>query len=587
MQSKLLLLPVMAGLVVSLSSCFDDNYDLSDIDTTTRISVTDLVVPVNIDEVTLSDIIVPDEGSKIQAVTINGQDFYALSEKGSFSSKPIEIKKVTAPAPKINSTKSTLSRIDFFGAPGMMRAPLGAVTYHLEGISTSFDYNGTNIDKSIVDIYSAKVEPILFKVEYKVTGLESLIDRMYFTDFSLYAPLGLTATPSIGDYDPASGIWNIGSADIVDGTISITIETIGVDFRQAGCYITPEHTFSYAGQFNVIGGDLTIVPKIINGIPAELPDKIEVVSNYTCSDLVVNEFSGRINYQLSGMNINPVYLTNLPDFLGGNETNIDLANPQIYLQVNNPVAGDNLDCSTGLTLSAIRQGEPTVDFTPDVNTITVRHDLGVAGPYNFALSPDQSKLSVPDAFSSPEFIQFSSLGQLLAGEGLPDRIGITLNDPQIPEQDVFDFALGRSLEGVKGQYELLAPLALNAGSQIVYSDRVDGWSSDDLDAVVVEALTISANITNNTPLSAYLTVYPLDKNGNRMSGVEIQSTQIPANTEGMPFEIRLTGEVRLLDGVELEARVVADESTNPLSPSQTIKLDHIRARVSGYYEKEL
>ena len=42
---------------LSLTSCIDDSYDLSDIDTTVKVQVNDLTVPVNIDAITMKSIL--------------------------------------------------------------------------------------------------------------------------------------------------------------------------------------------------------------------------------------------------------------------------------------------------------------------------------------------------------------------------------------------------------------------------------------------------------------------------------------------------------------------------------------------------
>ena len=48
----------------------------------------------------------------------------------------------------------------------------------------------------------------------------------------------------------------------------------------------------------------------------------------------------------------------------------------------------------------------------------------------------------------------------------------------------------------------------------------------------------------------------------------------------------MTGTVTGLDGVEIEARVEGSADDSALTPSQRLILKNIRARVSGYYEKE-
>lgn len=76
-------------MLLLLTSCIDDNYDLSDVDTTSRINVNDLVLPVNIDPIRLGDVIEIDDESRIQVVNLNGKEFYALVQNGSFVSDPI------------------------------------------------------------------------------------------------------------------------------------------------------------------------------------------------------------------------------------------------------------------------------------------------------------------------------------------------------------------------------------------------------------------------------------------------------------------------------------------------------------------
>ena len=83
------------------SSCVDDNYDLSDIDTTVRVNVNDLTVPVKLDEILLSSII--EEGDRIKVV--NGE--YAVTEDGEFESKEVEIpNRNSASAPQTYHRKS-------------------------------------------------------------------------------------------------------------------------------------------------------------------------------------------------------------------------------------------------------------------------------------------------------------------------------------------------------------------------------------------------------------------------------------------------------------------------------------------------
>ena len=66
-------------LALSLITCVDSRYDLSDIDSTSAIKVKDLVFPISIDAITLESIVDIDDHNQIKV--INGE--YAFMDEGS------------------------------------------------------------------------------------------------------------------------------------------------------------------------------------------------------------------------------------------------------------------------------------------------------------------------------------------------------------------------------------------------------------------------------------------------------------------------------------------------------------------------
>lgn len=583
---------VLALLAVVSTSCIDDNYDLSDIDTTTRVQVNDLTLPVNIDAITLSDIITIDENSKIKPVTIGGKEFYALSETGDFESDAIYIEKVTAAAPSLNPTQERLDRVvSRISAAGSAPSASG-YTYAIVSMGNDFEYVAHDIDPSIEALYSARVEPLRFGIHLEALNMSSVVDHMYFTDLVISMPKGLDGSTSIGEYDPATGLWTIDSYDVRGSETDAMLTATAIDFEANGCEIV-NHELSFDSKFRIESGFITLEPKYVDGVPSQLPTSFDFRVSYTLNDLTVNNLDGRINYKLAGMDIAPVDLSDIPEFLSGEETNIDLANPQIYLQVNNPVAGNSLDCSTGITLTANRNNAAPQSFSPDNGAFLIGHNHGVAGPYNFVMAPSNDGLTTPPDYEADlQFIRFTNLSALIASpagstvKGLPTSIGIRLDDPQIPTQNVAKFDLGRYIDGVKGKYELMAPLALREGSLVVYTKCEDGWNDEDIDAITITRLTVASTVTNDCPVAVVLSAYPIDVNGNRIAGVEVKSNTVAANATDVPLEIEMKGTITHLDGVEYEARLMAGASGEVLAPSQTIVLKNIRATVSGYYEKE-
>ncbi len=83
------------------------------------------------------------------------------------------------------------------------------------------------------------------------------------------------------------------------------------------------------------------------------------------------------------------------------------------------------------------------------------------------------------------------------------------------------------------------------------------------------------------------TGYPVDKEGKQISNVKIEGATIPANASNHPLSIRISGEIRDLDGISFEASVKAGASESALKPDMHIILNHIRPQVSGFYEDEL
>ncbi|MDE6309953.1 MAG: hypothetical protein K2L81_07160, partial [Muribaculaceae bacterium] len=236
-------------------------------------------------------------------------------------------------------------------------------------------------------------------------------------------------------------------------------------------------------------------------------------------------------------------------------------------------------------------GVPTFNPLSDIN---VGYDYGVDGPYNFVLAPENgSALNIPADFAQNlSFIGFPSLSDLLAPPagakelGLPSQINIKVVNPMVPKQTVNDFKLGVNLPGAEGKYELIAPLALNDGSTIVYTDTEDGWNDEDVDALTITSLSATVDVTNSLQFDGELTAYPIDVDGNRIPGVTVSSSKISANSTDEPVTITMTGTVKHLDGVTFVARLNS-AGRDPLTPSESIVLKNIRVKVSGYYEKEL
>lgn len=568
-----------------LTGCIDKDYDLSDIDTTTEIKVKDLVLPINMDPLQLSDVISIKDDSQLQEITLNGKTFYAVNQEGSFSSDPVAIASFTAdPLPLRNSQLSFVNPLGGGVAPG------GEVVFGIRNaVNNTLSYNASGIDPSILSITNIQTENFTIELVFELGN--TFAGTVAFKNLKLELPKGLSiADSSVGaDYDPASGIYMIPSLPLTDGKASVSITISGIDLQTNGIDIDSEsHTFDFNSAINIDDAQLSIVMPQGTTLPAG----VDMAVKYNLSALTVKSISGLIKYELegNGLAISPVKLNDLPDFLAGEETNLVLANPQIYLSLNNPLGNDGLSYQSGLTLTAIRDNEAARHFSLDNGFFSVGSDKGANGPYNLCLSPKNPE-SVPSEYEAGlSHVLFSTLGEVVSGKGLPKEIEIELIDPMIPAQEVTAFELGRELPGLEGTWRFLAPLALTSNgtnsSVIVYTDRKDGWNDEDVDAITIETLVITATVDNDLPLSADIKGYPLTVDGKRIPDVEITGATVAAGEKNKEIEIKVSGIVKHLDGIEFTA-TVRPGNDDVLQPSQKLTLNKIRAKVSGHWAKEL
>lgn len=571
-----LLLAASVAAALQLAGCIDNNYDLSDIDTTVRVNVNSLTVPVNIDEIKLSSIIDIEEGDKIQIVG----DHYALLETGTFNSSAINVNPFSIQAPSIRPsiTEVSIPSIPNTGVTVTNDVVLEVVLSPM----SDYHYSYNNISEDIVDIERlGLVWDFNYAISLTAAGAQ-LPAGIKLRDVVMQLPKGLQGNPSIGSYNSETGEIRISEiSDISKGT-SLHLSASSINLAKAGIQFDyPTHSIKIDGQTGLKAVTLVIPASTINS-GVTIPSKLTLTSQPTLSEFTVATFTGKVKYAIENLDIAPVTLNDLPDFLNQEGTDIRVENPQIYISLTNPFSTYGIEGKAGLTLTAIRNdGSAPVVCSIDNGTFPL-----YANPRsNYCLSPTDPKSYYP-GFENSHHVPYTSLSNILSGNGLPTQIDISITDPQIPQHRVSDFRLG-SYAPIEGNYTLYAPLALGEGSQIVYTDTEDGWNDEDIDKVTVTELSVTASVSTNLPFNVTLTGYPVDINGNQINDVEIDGADIKANASGQEVKIHITGTVTHLDGIRFEARATAPKNSQALSPSQEISLKNIRATVSGYYEKEL
>lgn len=579
------LIALLVGL--SLFACIDNAYDLSNIDSTVGLKVNGLVIPLNIDEIKFQNIINLEDGSQLKE--INGE--YTFIEDGSFSSDPIEVPSFVIPAPIIIPIKETLDFISYDISIFPESIPDDYCLFNTGTVdaSTSYSFVANNIDPALVKIDEIGAN-FLLKLFFNFSGLDALLNSIEIEDLVIELPKGLNATVSDqGSYDPATGTLTFTNTLLTDVNLQkeITLSISKIDAELAGLKLVDgelslETTSVLSGKFAIYGRNLK---KPVNKDELSNLKQLtyQLAINFPNGDIKVTDFTGDVRYHFDGIDVSPIIIGDLPDIFNQEGTDIRITNPQIYVSINNPLYQDyQLYAKAGIELFP----SPKSDFEFETN-------LTFANTMNqYCLSPIQpEKMYV----SNSTFVEFANLGNILSGDKLPDKIGVEIY-PEVPQQTVHKFQLGQSLGAVQGAYVFYAPLAMTAEAQIHYTDTLDGWSSKELDNLIVSELSLEAKIQSSIPFGFKAIAYPIDKDGNRLtnSGQPIEAILQSVGLDGTTKDtlpafantnvlIEMEGPLKEIDGIIVKLTLSGAEGNHSLKPNQNVQLTDIQLKVSGEY----
>ena len=585
MRTKNLLLAavvILAGGFIA-TGCIDENYDLSNVDTTAELQVKDLVLPLDIDEIAMREFINIEDTGRIQV--INGE--YVLIDSGTYSTDDIIIPAINIPAPSVAPITTTIKLLENGNTPSSTKAiptlPSFPLIFDIGRQVSEFEYKASNISDYIIDInlIGANFD---IEIDLVILGLENNIKSWTLEDFKMRLPKGLTGETNIGIYDPETGIVEIGGL-VVEGTkATFKMSITEVDVKKAGVVFDYDtHTISFKDEIGIHTGHVVVGMSDIKTLEG-LPSTADLQILFSMGNINVEMFGGTIQYNLEGIEIADIPITGIPTILSQETTDLILANPQVYVCFSNPLGTNyGLYAQTGLTLTAKRPGQPDQKYSLDNGYFKLACN-GCQG-CKFCLSPeDPGQGNYWGKFVDAQHIPFSSLAYILSGKGLPRSIGISLDNPCIPKQKIAHFPVGTNLGKMTGCYTIFAPLQLREGSQIVYSSTEKGWWNEEMDKFSIKHLQIDAMVTNDLPVDVEITGYPIDRDGNQIEDVVIEGFHLETGVEDSPLHIKMEGKIEHLDGVVFVAKAKA--TGQALRPDEHIILKDLKVKVSGSYLTE-
>lgn len=604
-----------ASALLMLAGCVDDKYDLDNMDNTIGVNINDLVVPVNLESITLHNIMDLDGEGSIVEENYMGKNCYVFKKSGNFDSDEIHISTFTVNPPADQQPTDTKAHID-------PMPPVGAdVLYHISETKKEITYHVTDIDHKVSTIDNIESNDIRLRLQLVMdksvfdkaddiilkglqinfpTGLFSYANAQQseFTDAKAYIiDQNNQKIEGVAKYDAQNGYVTISKFKCTSNVTTLQIEANKINLDAA----PTNGVFDFETTIDVKKGDIEFITDNASTFPTNFDFKVY----YGLGAFNISRFTGNIDYDIEGLDFDPVHLDDLPDVFAGDDTRIRIANPQLYVQIDNTCGQYGLRGEVGLKLTSDHaRGSITYPLPENINIPST--------PYvtDFALSPEGESLQPVAPYDKAAYldkIQYTDLSNVLYGSeetgyGIPSTINVSFPDP-VMKGKAQRFPLRPNstsqfgvIPPVTGQYLFYAPLALADGSVIVYTGDDSGWADDTLDGLKIKNLTVTANALSDLPVTVTLKAFALDKEGHRMG--ECPGVTIAPGTEPSPITLSITPTdtedvISGIDGIYYEATCVQDTQYGSpadvpaLSPDMNIKLDNLKIKVNGSFEKDL
>ena len=367
---------------------------------------------------------------------------------------------------------------------------------------------------------------------------------------------------------------------------------------------------------------ISAIPKTFGIYTSDLPQSLAIDIDMTVSDIAVRTVQMKFNPEIEVGTIEPVELGEMPEFLSGENTTIDIYSPVISMLVTNtsPVSvtfsADITSYSDDNVVKSLQIGSP--DQTSGDAIVIGK---GVTPVYIVRRAEDVSQGAVT-ATNDPVIIVKDDLAELVAT--MPDRIEVTdvnvavlqeMLEVDIPDEPDAQYSFSFN-------YSIDAPLAFGENLSIEYpyditglndtlnssdedSDGQQGETSDGNLQIHLTEASVYMTFVNEIPLTLAVSASPIDVDGNVIaSGVEVSlsdaSGASPVTVKGgdtgsattTPAVIHINADLeslKRLDGFRLNLKGSCDSDFAgvALNSRQGIQLTDISVNIKGGISTQL
>lgn len=562
--------------LIGLNSCLkvDETYDLEkDFDMTITVGG-DLTVPgSSTEKIVLGDLLDLEENSVIRVNNASG-DYFLIQEGdrnytnvnvpvvdinmlGSFTG--VKIEDINVPpfsSGSNNETKITFDDdividISRDGVTSDIKDITGAETYcgedtYLMFTKTGVEFNA-RLDEGYTLIFPDYIEVESDDKDWKVEGNKMILTKVGGLEIDEDTRIYFQIT-GVNFKDENGNKVNDAKFEYNDNEIDNSSIKLGGAVKLDGdIFVSAKN--SYGGNIN-LGANIHSENMIFRSVTAVVDPKVDI-------------------------EIDPIRIDDLPDFLSDNNVVLDLTDPRIYITLTNP---SPVSVDVNATLKSYKNN--ISQGTAALENINIPKNCE-----NYIICVNQNKDRWDDT-DNMMYVKVDNMSNLI--KNIPDRIEITDVVTRVEQEEV-TIDLNRNYTIIT-DYKVDTPLQFGPDTNIEYTETIDGWDAD-LEDMEFDRVEASMNVINEIPLGVRMTAKAIDVDGNVLENVKVDmDVEIKAGAIGAPTEqnVKFTlttddGKIAGLDGIEISVVASVDNNVGDvtLNENQTMQFTEIKLKLIG------
>ena len=598
------------------ASCVDDSYDLSkDIDMTITVGGNLGIPGGGTEEFTLEDIMDLDDpdNSVLQADPVTGE-YKLLKSSSEETSVHIDAVTITGESDQSHQTLTFNTPID------------GTLTSDVNDLQIHFDFENDDITDDIVTLSEADVNcDAIMILDYSETTTGDVGALTLKKGFEIEIAVQGQKEQQGKDNTLVINITDKGNAreqfEVVESDATLGNQTIRFkkdEVIQRGDKLEIPITISRIQNIPTNQGLTSVGHFVINttisakgtaSIPAGGNSDVTINLNIGAEPATVTleSATGKVNPNID-IDIDPVTIDDVPDFLNEDNNTLDIKNPCIMLSVTNDAPVD-----VNIKADIIRSKDGNQDYTLQIGV----PEEDASKPENADKRIILAKRSKDNPVTTTYYLSRVAMpgvdNNIELGEDIynliktiPDEIRLENVEAKALQNEEYTITLGETGADylVNTTYELNAPLQFGPDLVINYNDTINDWQSD-LEDISIRTAYVEMDAINGIPLNFSLNAQAIDVNGYVYPNVTVTpeqgtiaaglkitdgngtATVSEPTTSKVVLKIACeSGEMADLDGLiinfEADAKNLTPEQRNAtLNKGMTLKLDNIRIRIEG------